>query len=135
MIVPNQANHSTSTLQAFLVAQLLFSILPLLLFTSFVVSVAATAGAAAALFSIFWSGVAFAVLVPALLLAATGALLVWAWLVAGFLATRWLYRRVPFAADAGHDTNGSQNDYPYRVVTVKEEQAVSGDIADAKQAS
>jgi hypothetical protein len=123
--------NARPVLFAFLLAQLLFAVLPAVLFTTFVVSTTATAFAAAAVFSLFWAALAFAVLVPALLLAALGGLLVWAWLVAAFLAARWVYLRVPSAAGAGAKDDaprhGSQVSWAH-VAAVKDEQETPGPV-------
>ena len=47
------------------------------------------------LFSLFWIGVAFLALVPAVLVTSSIAVLVWAWAVGSFLVARWLYEHSP----------------------------------------
>jgi hypothetical protein len=47
-------------------------------------------------------------LVPALLVSSSIALLVWAWAVGSFLVARWLYNRVPISASVAKDGNGVQ---------------------------
>jgi hypothetical protein len=90
----------------FLASLLAFSVLPLVLFTAFAVSVTATAFTAASLFSLFWVGLAVVVLVPALLISGAGALLFATWVAAGLLTSQWLYQRVPWNVP---QTNGPTN--------------------------
>ncbi|KAF7546281.1 hypothetical protein G7Z17_g8552 [Cylindrodendrum hubeiense] len=80
---------------SFLVAQLLFSFLPVLLFATFSLSTVAFSLGAALVFALFWIGVAFMVLMPALLLTSSVAVLIWAWAVGSFLVARWLYNHAP----------------------------------------
>ncbi|KAH7141292.1 hypothetical protein B0J13DRAFT_556579 [Dactylonectria estremocensis] len=95
--LPVFANHDSFP-QSFIVAQLLFSFLPVLLFVSFALSTVAFSLGAALVFALFWIGVAFMVLVPALLLTSSVAVLIWAWAVGSFLVARWLYNHVPTGA-------------------------------------
>ncbi|KAH7152841.1 hypothetical protein EDB81DRAFT_789839 [Dactylonectria macrodidyma] len=83
---------------SFIVTQLLFSFLPVLLFTSFALSTVAFSLGAALVFALFWIGVAFMVLVPALLVTSSVAVLIWAWAVGSFLVARWLYNHAPIGA-------------------------------------
>ncbi|KAI9155160.1 hypothetical protein HJFPF1_07735 [Paramyrothecium foliicola] len=124
---------SRPILFALLVSLLLFSLLPLLLFTTFAISTTATALAAAVLFSLFWIAVATAVLVPALLLACSAALLVWVWVVGGFLAARWLYHRVPFAVVDADGRGGDSDEIWGKRIVAKEQPRVDSDVKDVKQ--
>ncbi|KAF4121870.1 hypothetical protein GMORB2_1710 [Geosmithia morbida] len=69
-------------------------------FAVFALSILSLALGAALLFSLFWMGVALAFIVPVLLAALLASVIVWAWLVGGFLVARWLYIRVPLVAGA-----------------------------------
>ncbi|KAH8685280.1 hypothetical protein BGZ61DRAFT_495505 [Ilyonectria robusta] len=80
---------------SFIVAQLLFSFLPVLLFATFSLSTVAFSLGAALVFALFWIGVAFMVLMPALLLTSSVAVLIWGWAVGSFLVARWLYNHAP----------------------------------------
>lgn len=76
-------------------AQLLFALLPLAGFATFVISIFTIAVGGAVLFILFWIGVALLVLVPCLLVTFTLALFTWSWAVSCFLIGKWLYERVP----------------------------------------
>ncbi|KEY72915.1 hypothetical protein S7711_06745 [Stachybotrys chartarum IBT 7711] len=97
-----QAAYDTTTsfavarpiLFAFVAAQLVLSFIPILLFTTFALSVVAFALGAALLFALFWIGVALLVLVPTLLVTASLGLLLWAWAVGSFVVARWLYEQL-----------------------------------------
>ncbi|KAK5996051.1 hypothetical protein PT974_04477 [Cladobotryum mycophilum] len=80
-----------SPLRSFIVSQVLFSALPLLLFITFILSTLAFSLIAALLFTLFWIGLAFLFLVPALCLTSSVAALAWGWTVGSFLVARWLY--------------------------------------------
>ncbi|CAG9942350.1 unnamed protein product [Clonostachys rosea f. rosea IK726] len=83
--------HTRPILFSALVAQVVFCSTPILIFSAFVFSTLVFAFGVALLFSLFWFGLALFVLVPALLGAASIAVLVWAWALGSFLAARWLY--------------------------------------------
>ncbi|KAI5917067.1 hypothetical protein F4810DRAFT_94698 [Camillea tinctor] len=87
-------------LSSFLLTQALFSLLPLLFFSGFVLSAAA---ALLFCFTLFWAGVAALFLFPALLVTSGLALLAWAWGLAVFYAARATYRSLPAGVrgDAG----------------------------------
>lgn len=85
--------------QSFVATQLLFSFLPLLLFAAFAACTVVFALGAAIFFALFWIGIALLLLVPALLVASSIALLVWGWALGSFLIARWLYTHAPVAAD------------------------------------
>ncbi|KAH6603237.1 kinase [Trichoderma cornu-damae] len=80
---------------SFAVFQILFSLLPLLLFLSFALSAFLLAVFAAFIFALFWIGVAGLLLVPALLVASSLAVLCWASCVGSFVVLRWLYHHAP----------------------------------------
>ncbi|RYP21369.1 hypothetical protein DL765_002270 [Monosporascus sp. GIB2] len=82
---------------SFIASQLFFSLLPLLVFAAFAVSTVGFALVSAALFSVFWLGVALLFLVPALFFTFSIAVLVWLWAVATFLVGRWVYQKTPLA--------------------------------------
>ncbi|KAL6863320.1 hypothetical protein ACO1O0_003568 [Amphichorda felina] len=95
---------------SFLVAQLTLSFLPLLTFAVFALSTVAFSLGAAVVFSLFWIGVAFMVLVPTVLVTSSIAVLVWAWVVGSFLVARWLYAHSPIGVkgDVQVDAAGKQ---------------------------
>lgn len=72
-------------------SQLLLSFLPLLIFVIFSLSTILFALGSAIIFALFWIGVALLVLVPALLVTSSIAVLVWGWAVGSFVVARWLY--------------------------------------------
>lgn len=88
------ANLSCNSIQSFLSAQLIFSFLPLLLFTIFGASTVAFAVGGAILFALFWIGLGLLVLIPTLFITASIGLLVWAWAAGSFVVVRAVYRRV-----------------------------------------
>ncbi|KAK1987569.1 hypothetical protein LZ30DRAFT_579737 [Colletotrichum cereale] len=83
---------------AFLLAQLILSFLPVLVFVSFAASTIAFAFGAAAVFSLFWIGVALLVLVPTLFFTCSIAVLVWVWGAGSFVVARRLYEMSPIRA-------------------------------------
>ncbi|EQK99993.1 hypothetical protein G6O67_005060 [Ophiocordyceps sinensis] len=84
---------------SFAITQLLFSFLPLLLFVIFSASTVIFALGAAIFFALFWVGIALLLLVPALLVVSSIALLVWGWALGSFLIARWLYAHAPVSAN------------------------------------
>ncbi|ORY71351.1 uncharacterized protein BCR38DRAFT_329834 [Pseudomassariella vexata] len=100
---------------AFLASQVLFSFVPLLLFTCFALSTVVFALVSAVIFSLFWIGVAMLVLVPTLFVTFSVGVLVWLWVVATLLVGRWVYNMIPVNA-RGDDMavqlpNGKQTIY------------------------
>ena len=96
-----------SPLQSFLAAQLLTTLLPLLLFATFALSTLALSLLAALAFALFWAGVALlCALAPALLIASAAGALLWLWGAAVFLAARWAYRAGIFGSDSGAGARG-----------------------------
>ncbi|KAK1991313.1 hypothetical protein LX36DRAFT_685550 [Colletotrichum falcatum] len=83
---------------AFLLAQLIFSFLPVLVFVSFAASTIAFAFGAAAVFSLFWIGVALFILVPTLFFTCSIAVLVWVWAAGSFVIAKRLYEMSPIRA-------------------------------------
>ncbi|RBR14378.1 uncharacterized protein FIESC28_07808 [Fusarium coffeatum] len=82
---------SRPILFSFIVSQLLLSFLPLLIFVIFSLSTILFALGSAIIFALFWIGVALLILVPALLVTSSIAVLVWGWAVGSFVVARWLY--------------------------------------------
>lgn len=72
-------------------SQLLFSFPPILLFVVFTAATTALAVGAAVLFVLFWLAFALLLLLPALIVASSLALLVWAWALCSFFAARWIW--------------------------------------------
>ncbi|CAF3450534.1 hypothetical protein SNK03_002333 [Fusarium graminearum] len=92
---------SRPVLFSFIVSQLLLSFLPLLMFLTFSLSTILFALGAAIVFALFWIGVALLVLVPALLVTSSIAVLVWGWAVGSFVVARWLYSHSPVGVQNG----------------------------------
>jgi len=82
-------------LATFLGIQLLLSATPLLLFFSFSIGTLLLSLITAAVFSLFWIGVALLVLVPTLFITVSLGIAVWIWAVSSFLIARWVYNIVP----------------------------------------
>ncbi|EWG47352.1 hypothetical protein FVEG_07481 [Fusarium verticillioides 7600] len=93
----NTASFASSRpiLFSFIVSQLLLSFLPLLIFLTFSLSTIIFVLGAAIVFALFWIGVALLVLVPALLVTSSIAVLVWGWAIGSFIIARWLYNHSP----------------------------------------
>ncbi|KAF6836199.1 hypothetical protein CMUS01_05501 [Colletotrichum musicola] len=83
---------------AFLLSQLVFSSLPVILFSAFALSTAAFAVGAAVVFALFWIGIALLVLVPTLFFTCSVGILVWVWAAGSFLLAKWLYEMSPVSA-------------------------------------
>lgn len=77
--------------QSFLIAQSIFSLMPILLFASFAFGTVALAAISALLFSLFWIGVAALVLGGTLFITSSLALLAWVWVVGAYLAASFVY--------------------------------------------
>ncbi|TWU78331.1 hypothetical protein ED733_008527 [Metarhizium rileyi] len=112
----------------FLVAQALLSFFPLLLFATFALCTVIFGLGAAIVFALFWIGVALLLLVPALLVTSSVAVLVWIWTVGGFMVARWLYQHasVGGSGKAQVDTDRKQ------LSAVKDEDGPSGSVEDVK---
>ncbi|KAI1197606.1 hypothetical protein F5X97DRAFT_173380 [Nemania serpens] len=82
-------------LALFLVAQVLFSLLPLVLFATFVLSTAIFAMLFALAFVLFWTGVALVVFVPTLFVTGGLAVFLWLWAMSVFILLRLVYNRLP----------------------------------------
>lgn len=78
-------------LQSFIVAQLLLSLVPILLFASFVLGTVALALFTAVIFSLFWIGVASIILGSTLFVTFGLAALGWLWFVGTYLAANFVY--------------------------------------------
>merc|ERR1712000_241404 len=91
---------------AFVLTQASLSFLPLLLFLTFTLLTVCFALGCAVVFSLFWIGVAFMLLVPTILV--TGSNAVWGWAVGSFVVARWLYEHSPVKVrgDARMDAAG-----------------------------
>ncbi|KAM4064384.1 promethin domain-containing protein [Hirsutella rhossiliensis] len=111
---------------SFALSQLLFSFLPLLLFAAFAASTVIFALGAAIFFALFWIGIALLLLVPALLVVSSIALLVWGWALGSFLIARWLYAHAPVAANGRVDVDVAGR----HMDVVKNENGVDGNISD-----
>lgn len=83
--------------QTFLVAQLLFSFLPLALFVPFAIGTVLLSFISALLFSLFWLGVALLVLVPTLFITFSLGFFFWVWAVGSFLVAKWVYDMMPIS--------------------------------------
>lgn len=85
--------------QSFIVAQLLLSLVPILLFASFVLGTAALALFTAVIFSLFWIGVASIVLGSTLFVTFGLAALGWLWFVGTYFAANFVYGLVAGGSD------------------------------------
>ncbi|KFY24689.1 hypothetical protein V493_05088, partial [Pseudogymnoascus sp. VKM F-4281 (FW-2241)] len=74
--------HDQPLLASFILAHLLLSLPPLLLFASFVLGVTLLAALAALAFTLFWTGLALLVLLPVLCVTGALGVGVWVWAVA-----------------------------------------------------
>ncbi|KAF7561523.1 hypothetical protein G7046_g2629 [Stylonectria norvegica] len=126
-----QAYDSTSAfasarpiLFSFIFSQFILSFLPLLTFAIFSVSTVAFALGAAILFSLFWIGVAFMLLVPTLLVTSSIAVLVWGWAVGSFVVARWLYNHSPVGVQGDLQVDAAGK----RVTIVKDSRGVDGEV-------
>ncbi|KAK3366155.1 hypothetical protein B0T24DRAFT_638124 [Lasiosphaeria ovina] len=77
--------------QTFILSEVIFCIIPVLVFLAFAGSVFFVAIGAALVFTLFLSGLALLLLVPALFLASAVAATVSVWAVGSFLVAQWLY--------------------------------------------
>lgn len=84
---------------SFIVAQLLLSLVPILLFASFVLGTIALALFTAVIFSLFWIGVASIVLGSTLFVTFGLAALGWLWFVGTYLAANFIYGLVAGSSD------------------------------------
>ena len=104
--------------QGFLLSQLLFAFLPLLIFVCFVLSTAAFAAGVAIIFSLFWIFMAMVLLVPTLFVAFGVGVLVWVWAVSSFIIGRWMYGLIPGGFKGVARVNGPAGT---KVVLLKDE--------------
>ncbi|KAK3995560.1 hypothetical protein QBC44DRAFT_366351 [Cladorrhinum sp. PSN332] len=74
---------------SFLAAQLAISLIPLLLFASFLISTLLFSLGAALLFTLFWFGVAALFLIPTLCVTGGIGVLVWVWGVTTYVSGKW----------------------------------------------
>ncbi|PHH63151.1 hypothetical protein CDD81_6202 [Ophiocordyceps australis] len=109
---------------SFILSQLVFCFLPLLLFAAFAASTVVLALGAAVVFSLFWIGLALLVLVPVLLVASSVALIVWVWAVASFLLARWLYAHAPVGVSGGLQVDAAGRKFN----VVKDERGIDSNI-------
>jgi hypothetical protein len=72
-----------------------------LIFLTFSLSTIVFVLGVAAVFALFWIGVALLILVPALVLTSSIAVLVWGWAVGSFVIARWLYMHSPVGVQNG----------------------------------
>lgn len=79
-----------------------------LAFVAFALSTFALSLGAAVLFTVFWMGVAFAFITPAVVVASCIAGIVWAWAVVGFLVVRWVYYKTPLAGTGTSESVGTK---------------------------
>ncbi|RDA90970.1 hypothetical protein CP533_3094 [Ophiocordyceps camponoti-saundersi (nom. inval.)] len=94
---------SRPILFSLVVSQLVFFSLPLLLFVAFACATVAFAVGAAVLFVLFWVAFALLLLLPALIVASSIALLAWAWALSSFFVVRWVFL---LAVATKHDAAG-----------------------------
>ncbi|KAG8159280.1 hypothetical protein KVR01_010941 [Diaporthe batatas] len=84
---------------SFVVAQLLLSLIPILLFASFVLGTVALAISTAVIFCLFWVGVASILLGSTLFVTFGLAALGWLWLVGAYLAASFVYGLLTGSSD------------------------------------
>ncbi|KAL7784625.1 hypothetical protein V8C37DRAFT_344850 [Trichoderma ceciliae] len=111
---------------SFAAFQVLFSLLPLLLFISFALSAFLLALFAALIFALFWIGVAGLFLIPTLFITSSLAVLCWASSVGSFVAVRWLFHHAPSGVFPGSSDTSSPrtrvtSDGAWKDVQVKQE--------------
>ncbi|RFU81811.1 kinase [Trichoderma arundinaceum] len=111
---------------SFTAFQVLFSLLPILLFLSFALSTFLLALFAAFIFALFWIGVASLFLVPTLFITSSLALLCWGSSVGSFVVVRWLYHHAPAGVFPGSSDTSSPrievtSDGAWRDVKIKQE--------------
>lgn len=108
--------------QSFLLAQSLFALIPVLLFTSFVLGVLCVALVSALLFILFWIGVAGLVLGGTLFVTFWVAVVVWTWGVGLFLAGRFAYGLVVARQGTGHDVGEKKMREKWEQIVAKKEE-------------
>ncbi|KAK3328546.1 hypothetical protein B0T19DRAFT_194540 [Cercophora scortea] len=96
-------------LSALIVIQVLFTLIPALLFITFIGSTAVFAAGTALLFTLFWTGVALALLAVTFLVTGSAGICVWAWAVVSYLAVHWTYS-VLQQGFAGGNTHNTKSD-------------------------
>ncbi|KAL6900395.1 hypothetical protein GGI43DRAFT_405335 [Trichoderma evansii] len=110
---------------SFIAFQVLFSVLPILLFLSFALSTFFLTLCAAVIFTLFWVGVASLFLIPTLFITSSLAVLCWGSSVGSFVVARWLYHHAPtggFPSSSGTSSPGTEvtSDGAWKDVQVKE---------------
>ncbi|KAL7922215.1 hypothetical protein ACQKWADRAFT_293846 [Trichoderma austrokoningii] len=110
---------------SFIAFQVLFSLFPVLLFLSFALSTFVLTLCAAAVFTLFWTGVASLFLIPTLFITSSLAVLCWGSSVGSFAAARWLYHHAPagvFPGNSGTSSPGTgiTSDGAWKDVQVKQ---------------
>ncbi|KAM0254586.1 hypothetical protein ACHAQJ_006621 [Trichoderma viride] len=111
---------------SFIAFQVLFSLLPLLLFLSFALSTFLLTLCAAVIFTLFWIGVASLFLIPTLFITSFLAVLCWGSSVGSFVIARWLYHHAPvgvFPGSSGTSSPGTEvtSDGAWKEVQVKQD--------------
>ncbi|TDZ16037.1 hypothetical protein Cob_v011106 [Colletotrichum orbiculare MAFF 240422] len=106
---------------AFLLAQVVFSSLPILVFSTFAISTVLFALGAAVIFALFWVGVALFILVPTLFFTCSIAILVWVWAAGIFLLAQWLYNMSPISAKGSVEVDTPNGQ---KLVVAKQEDGV-----------
>ncbi|KAM0517717.1 hypothetical protein ACHAPE_004691 [Trichoderma viride] len=110
---------------SFIAFQVLFSVLPILLFISFALSTFFLTLCAAVIFTLFWIGVASLFLIPTLFITSSLAVLCWGSSVGSFVVARWLYHHAPagvFPERSGTSSPGTDvtSDGAWKDVQVKQ---------------
>lgn len=113
------------TAQSFIAFQVLFSLLPILLFILFALSTFFLTLCAAVIFTLFWIGVASLFLIPTLFITSSLAVLCWGSSVGSFVVARWLYHHAPagvFPDSSGTSSPGTDvtSDGAWKDVQVKQ---------------
>jgi hypothetical protein len=87
--------------QTFAVTQASFSLIPILFFLTFAISVLLFAVTASLFFGLFWIGLALAIFTPVIVVTFSGALLTWIGGTGLYLASRWTYNIAKEALESG----------------------------------
>ncbi|UKZ94372.1 uncharacterized protein TrAFT101_009244 [Trichoderma asperellum] len=98
---------SQPILFSFIAFQILFSLLPILLFLSFALSTFFLTLGAAVIFTLFWVGVASLFLIPTLFITSSLAVLCWGSSLGSFIVARWLYHHAPASVFSGSSDTSS----------------------------
>lgn len=123
------------TEQSFIVAQLLLSLIPILLFASFVLGTVALALFTAVIFCLFWIGVASIILGSTLFVTFGLAALGWLWLVGTYLAANFVYGLVAGGRDKADQAARLKMDEKWATINNKRTAAEEAEKSAVKKES